>query len=166
MERGTLNPELSNAARYSLILLFTFLDQLPEAGVLLQLFVLCHWQFRPEEKIPDGVFVQDAMHEHAFRTAFKINPVVIGAIPIETFPFSLDDPERFGIKAVQIVRQKLKLGKQLQLDYFWNPCNFGCTDFIENDLVHRVRPLRLAQLIGSIPFVFFAILPHFAQAYR
>ena len=121
-----------------LLFLFTLFDQLPEAGMLLKLFVFRHRQFRAKKEIPDGVLVQDPVHQDAFVAAFEVNPVIVGSITVETFSFSLDDAERLGIEAVQVIRQKLEFGEQLQLKFFWNSGHFGRTDFVEDDLIHKV----------------------------
>jgi hypothetical protein len=120
-----------------LLFLFAFFDQFPKAGVLSQLFIFRHRQLGAKKEIPNGVFVQDPVHQDTLRTALEVNPVIVGSIPEETFSFPLDDAERLGVEAVQVVRQKLEFGEQLQLKFFWNSGHFGRTDFVENDLIHR-----------------------------
>ena len=89
------------ATRISLLFLFTLFDQFPEAGVLLQLFIFRHREFRTKKEIPDGVFVQDPVYKYALRAALEVDPVIVGSITIETFSFPLDHAESLGIEAVQ-----------------------------------------------------------------
>jgi hypothetical protein len=133
--------------RYSelLLFLFTLFDQLPKAGVLLELFIFRHRQFRTEEEIPDSVFVEDPVYEDALLASLEVDPVIVGAIPVEAFSFALDDAERLGIEAVQVVWQKLEFGQQLQLKFLGDSGHFGRADFVEDDLIHRVSFRALAE---------------------
>ena len=132
------------------LFLLTFFDQFPKAGVLLQLFIFGHRQLRAKKKIPDGVFVQDPVDQDALFAPLEVNSVIVGSITVETFPFPLDDAERLGIEAVQVVRQKLEFGQQLQLKFFWDSGHFSRTDFVENDLIHKVSfPSRSESSTGN-----------------
>src|ERR1700759_1935056 len=105
--------------------------------MLLKLFVFRHRQFRTEKKITNGVLVEHPVYQDALGAALEVNPVIVGSIAIKTFSFSLDNAESLGIKAVQIIGQKLEFGEQLQLKFFWNSGHFGRTDFVEDDLIHK-----------------------------
>ena len=120
----------------------------PEAGVLLQLLIFRHREFRTKKEIADGVFMKDPVNQNALRTALEIYPVIVGPISVKTFSFPLDDAESLGIQAIQVVRQKLEFSKQLQLKFLWDSGHFGRADFVEDDLVHRAQfshPFRVTQ---------------------
>jgi hypothetical protein len=137
-EYGPENVTHPEAAEVLPFFLFTLFDQLPEASVLLQLFIFCHRQFGAKKEIPNGIFVQDSMDQDSFLTAFEVNSVVIGSVPIKTFSFALDDAEGLGIETIQVVGQKLEFSQQLQLKFLGDSGHFSRTNFVENDLIHRV----------------------------
>src|ERR1700739_4650713 len=79
---------------WSLLFLFALFDQLPEAGVLLQLFVFSDRQLRTQKKIANSIFVQDPVHQDTLAVPLKIDTVIVSAITIKTFSFPLDDAKR------------------------------------------------------------------------
>src|SRR5205823_9174115 len=125
-----IHKRAESIANFSLLILFPLFNQLPEAGMLLQLFVFRHWELRTEKKVADGIFMQDPVHQDTLAAPLKINAVIVGAITIKTFAFPLDNAERLGIEAVEVVWQKLELGEQLQLKFLRDSGHFGRTDFI------------------------------------
>src|SRR5580693_1833552 len=129
----------------SLLFLFAFFDEFPETGMLLQLFIFRHRQLRTKKEIPDGVFVQNAVDQDTLRAALEVNPVIVGSIAIETFSFPLNDAESLGIEAVKVIGQKLELSEQLQLKFFGDSGHLGGTDFVEDDLIHKVSSRVLSE---------------------
>src|SRR4051794_32442472 len=86
-------------------------DQLPKLSVLAELIVFRHGKFAPEKKIPERVFVKDAVDSDPFRPAFEIDSVILRAITVKLFPFALDHAEATRIEAVEVLGQDLKFGQ-------------------------------------------------------
>src|SRR4029077_5470991 len=98
---------------------FALLDQVPKLAPLLQLLILACGQFGAEKKIAQCVLMQHAMHRDAFRGLFKINPVILGTITIESFTISLQQTEPTAIETIKVLRQNLKFSEQVELQSLW-----------------------------------------------
>jgi hypothetical protein len=68
--------------------------------MFLELFVFRHRQFRTEEKIPDGVFVEDPVHQDALLAPLEVDPVIVGPITVESCCLAFDYTQTHRIQAV------------------------------------------------------------------
>jgi len=58
------------------------------------------------------------MDGDSFRALFEINPVILGPVAVKFFPFPLDDPKPAGVEIIEVLRENLEFGQQLQLERF------------------------------------------------
>src|SRR5438552_1021094 len=113
------------------------LDEFPKLRFFAQLRVFCNRQFGAEKKISKRVLVQDAMDFDALVGLCEINPVILRAITIQLFPLALDHAKALRVEMIQILRQNLELGQQLELQFFRQRRDLGRAQLIEDDLEHR-----------------------------
>src|SRR5690242_16567913 len=76
--------------RTSLLRFLAFLNQPPKLRTFRELFVFGHRELRPEKEVANGVFVQNAVDEHPFRAALKVNPVIVGPVSVKLFSLTFD----------------------------------------------------------------------------
>src|SRR5207302_4334854 len=98
---------------------FALLDQFPKLAPLPQLLILARRQFGAEKKIAQRVLVQHPMHRDAFRCLFKINPVIFGTTPIQSFAIALQQTKSAAIETIEVLRQNVKFSEQIELQSFW-----------------------------------------------
>src|ERR1035441_2429356 len=67
-------------------------DQLPEFRILLERLVLLHLQSGAEEKVLEGMAVEDAMHDQAQLVAFEIDAVIPYPEPVQGSAGALELP--------------------------------------------------------------------------
>jgi hypothetical protein len=114
------------------------IDQFPELGDLLQHFVLGHGELGAEEKILEGVFVEDAMDDESGVVALEINAVFLRAIAVEIATLALEFAEFLGVGLVEILRQKIEFAEDLELECFGELGELGGAAVVEDDLEHDV----------------------------
>src|SRR5208283_2536281 len=77
----------------------------PELRVLFEQLLFRYGQFRPEEEVLQGVFVQDVMGVELVPRQFEVEPKIAGAQTIEHLPAAGETPERF-MRIGQILRRQ------------------------------------------------------------
>ena len=115
---------------------FALLDELPEFSRLPELIVFRHRQFASEKKIPQRIFVQNAVHRYPFRTPFKVDTIIFRAITMQFLSLALNDAEAAGVEIVEVFRQNLKFREQLELKGFRQRRHLCRAQLVEDDLEH------------------------------
>src|SRR2546423_1203247 len=91
------------------------LDQFPELAVLSKLIVFRHREFAAEKKIPERIFVEDAVDGDSFRPALEINPVILRAITMKLFSLTLDYAKSARVEVVEVLGKDLEFSQQIEL---------------------------------------------------
>jgi hypothetical protein len=109
-----------------------------------------------EKKIANGILVKHAVDQQALGMTLKVDPVILCAIPVErpALPRNLSEP--LLIQGVEILRQKMKLREQLELEILRQRSHFGGADLVEDDLEHDLinrafRPPMARREIFPLP---------------
>ena len=113
------------------------MDQGPEIfGSREPLVFIIERKFRTEEKVPDGVFMEDTMDQDTLGMPLEIDPVIRRAIPVKRAALPGDFSEPLLVERIGLARQKMELREQLELEILRQCSHLGGADFIENDLEH------------------------------
>ena len=92
------------------------MNHAPELIGALCLIVIGHRQFGAEEEILDRILMQDAVDQDALRMALKVDAMVATAVAVQCAPVALDLLEFLPAQGIEVIRQYLKVGKQVELE--------------------------------------------------
>jgi hypothetical protein len=131
----------ANVHRSAAAGLLALFDQFPKALLLAELIVLGHGQFCAEEEIAQRILVQHTVHGNAFLAPVEVDAVVLCPIAEQPLPIALQDAKFLLVQLVEVFRQELEFGQQVELEVLGQRGHFGGADFIEDDLEHSGRRL-------------------------
>lgn len=113
------------------------MEHLPElVGPLGLITVIRHRQLGSEEEVADGILVEYPVNQDSLRVALKVDAMIAAAETVQGAAVALDPAEVGSIEGVQILRQDLKLGEQIELEILGKGAHFRGADGIEDDLEH------------------------------
>lgn len=137
--RGRVCPDASRGILSFLLRsprLAAFVDEIPEVLGVGQRLILTEGEFRAEEEVGKGAFVEHAVNNDLLVDDFKIKAPVLSAKAVEGLAVTLDFTEAFIIEMLQIVFGDLEFIEEFQLLENIQLGNLSSTDFIEDDLKH------------------------------
>src|SRR6185503_10548788 len=92
-------------------------DHFPEFGVLLQSFVLIHFQTGAKEEIFQRVPAEDAMHHDSQLMLFKVDAIIADAEAMENATGAFEFAKFLQLSGHDLLRQATELAEDLQLQF-------------------------------------------------
>ena len=109
-------------------------DELPEFRIFLQHFVFASGKAGAEEKVFEGVAVQNPVHNEAEGMAFKINAIIAEPEAMERFAVALEFAEMFHLSVQDLLGEAAEFAEDIELQFLRHLGEFGGAGGIKNDL--------------------------------
>ena len=109
-------------------------DHFPELRILLERFVLFHFEAGTEEKIFEGMTAEDAVDDDAEFVSFEVNAVIADAKAVKDAAGAFEFTELIEFGMHDLLWQSAKFAEDLQLQFLGHLRQFGGAGRIKNDL--------------------------------
>lgn len=129
--------------------LSSFIDELPEVLRIRESFVFAEREFRAEEEVRKGTFVENPVDDDMHVGDPEIKAPVLAAEAIEGLSVTLDFAKALVVEIFQIICGHLEFIQEFKLFQSPELGDFGGTNFIEDDLKHSLMMTG----IGGNPIV-------------